>query len=81
MSETPGVSLFTKTLGLRSTAWDFYAPGVTWDDDEPPEPAFWMYQLPASSGADRDLVLYPSRFSQELLELLGDRVEPSRYEP
>ena len=73
--------LFTKTLGLQSTAWDFYflyAPGVTWDDDEPPEPAFWMHQLPAASGADRDLVLYPSRFSQELLELLGGGVEPSR---
>ncbi len=72
--------LFTKTLGLQSTAWDFYflySPGVTWDADEPPEPAFWMHQLPAASGADRDLVLYPSRFSQKLLSLLGDEVEPS----
>ena len=71
--------LFTKTLGLQSTAWDFYflyPPGVTWDDDQPPEPGFWMHQLPAASGADRDLVLYPSRFSQELLTLLGDGVEP-----
>ncbi len=72
--------LYSKTLGLQSTAWDFYflyPPGVTWDEDEPPYPAFWMHQLPADSGADRDLVLYPSRFAQELLTLLGDRVEPS----
>jgi hypothetical protein len=74
-------NLYSKTLGLQSTAWDFYLlypPGVTWDEDEPPEPAFWMHQLPASSGAPRDLVLYPSKFSQELLRLLGDGVEPSR---
>ncbi len=73
--------LYTKTLGLQSTAWDFYflyPAGVTWDEEEPPDPAFWMHQLPAESGADRDLVLYPTRFSQELLSLLGDAVEPSQ---
>ena len=73
-------NLYSKTLGLQSTAWDFYflyPPGVTWDEEEPPDPAFWMHQLPAASGADRDLVLYPSRFVQELLRLLGDGVEPS----
>ncbi|MCH7565235.1 MAG: hypothetical protein IH968_15595 [Gemmatimonadetes bacterium] len=72
--------LYSKALGLQSTAWDFYflyPPGVTWDEDEPPDPAFWMHQLPADSGADRDLVLYPSKFAQELLTLLGDGVEPS----
>ncbi len=72
--------LYSKTLGLQSTAWDFYLlypPGVTWDKDQPPDPAFWMHQLPADSGADRDLVLYPSRFAQELLRLFGDGVEPS----
>ncbi len=73
-------NLYSKALGLRSTAWDcyfLYPPGVTWDEDEPPYPTFWMHQLPADSGADRDLVLYPSRVAQELLELLGDGVEPS----
>ncbi len=72
--------LYAKTLGLQSTAWDFYLlypPGVTWDADQPPDPAFWMHQLPADSGADRDLVLYPSRFAQELLRIFGDGVEPS----
>ncbi len=74
-------NLFAKILRLGSTAWDFYflyAPGVTWDDDEPPQPAFWMHQLPAASGADRDLVLYPTRFLQELFKLFGDAVEPNR---
>ena len=73
--------LFAKTLGLKSTVWDFYflyPPGVTWDDDEPPQPAFWMHQLPAASGADRDLVLYPTRFLQELFNLFEDAVEPNR---
>ncbi len=73
--------LFAKTLRLKSTAWDFYflyPPVVTWDDDEPPQPAFWMHQLPAASGADRDLVLYPTRFLQELFRLFGDGVEPNR---
>jgi hypothetical protein len=73
--------LFSKTLGLKSTAWDFYflyPPGVTWDEVEPPEPAFWMHQLPAASGADRNLVLHPTRLLQECLKLFGDGVEPSR---
>ena len=72
-------NLFAKVLQLKSTAWDFYflyPPGVTWDDDEPPQPAFWMHQLPTASGADRDLVLYPTRFLQELLKLFGDGVNP-----
>ena len=73
--------LFAKTLRLKSTAWDFYflyPPEVTWDEDEPPQPAFWMHQLPAASGADRDLVLYPTRFLRELFRLFGDGVEPKR---
>ena len=72
--------LFTNTLGLRSTVWDSYflsASGVLWEAHDPPHPTFWMHQLPAESGADRDLVLYPTRFSQELLRLLGDGVKPS----
>jgi hypothetical protein len=72
---------YAETLGLQSTVWDFYflyPTGVTWDDDQPPQPAFWMHQLPAASGADRDLVLYPTRFLQELFELFGEGVEPDR---
>ncbi|MCZ6616964.1 MAG: hypothetical protein O7E57_02435 [Gammaproteobacteria bacterium] len=73
--------MFATVLQLESTAWDFYflyPPGVTWDDDEPPLPAFWMHQLPAASGADRDLVLYPTRFLQELFRLFAEEVEPKR---
>ena len=64
--------LFTKTLRLRSTVWDFYslyASGVRWEGNEPPQPTFWMHQLPTESGADRNLVLYPTTFSRELLGL------------
>ena len=69
--------LYARTLGLGSTAWDvylLYPPGVAWDGEQPPHPAFWMHQLPAASAANRELVLYPSRFCQELLALLGDKV-------
>ena len=71
--------LFAKALRLRSMVWDFYflyASGVRWEGSEPPQPTFWMHQLPSASGANRDLVLYPTRLSQELLGLLGDGVEP-----
>lgn len=71
--------LYAETLSLDSTAWDvyfLYAPGVRWEGNEPPQPTFWMHQLPAASGADRTLVLYPPRLSQELLKLLGDGAEP-----
>ena len=71
--------LYAKTLSLDSTAWDvyfLYTPGVQWKGNEPPQPTIWMHQLPAASGADRTLVLYPTRLSQELLKLLGDGVEP-----
>ena len=73
-------NLYSMTLSLSDVAWDvyfLYAPGVTWEENEPPQPTFWMHQLPADTGANRDLVLYPTRLSHELLKLLGDGVEPS----
>ena len=72
-------NLYAKTLNLTAVAWDvyfLYAPGVTWEGNEPPQPTFWMHQLPAETGASRDLVLYPTRLSQEILNLLGSGVEP-----
>ncbi len=72
-------NLYAKTLNLNSVAWDvylLYAPGITWEGSEPPQPTFWMHQLPTDSGADRDLVLYPTRLAQELLNLLGVGAEP-----
>ncbi len=72
--------LYARTLSLDFTAWDvyfLYAPGVQWEGNEPPQPTFWMHQLPAASGADQALVLYPTRLSQELFKLIEDGVEPS----
>ena len=66
--------MYSKTLSLKSTAWDvyfLYAKGVLWEDTDPPEPAFWIHQLPASMGADRDRILHPILFSDKLLKLLG----------
>jgi hypothetical protein len=66
--------LFAKTLKLKGVAWDvylLYAPGVAWGTDQPPEPTFWMHQLPTVTGADGKFLLNPGRFSNELLNLLG----------
>lgn len=73
--------LFSKALRLGSTAWDvycLYASGVTWEGSEPPEPTFWMHQLPVDSGADWRLLLNSTRLPQELLKLLGEDYEPAR---
>lgn len=67
------------TLNLNAVAWDvyfLYAPGVVWEGNEPPQPTFWMHELPADAGVNRDLVLYPSKLSQEIFNLLGSGVEP-----
>ena len=66
--------LFAKTLNLKEVAWDVYllfAPGITWVTDEPPEPTFWMHQLPAAAGADGKSLLNPGKFSRKLMNLLG----------
>ena len=66
--------LFAKVLNLKGVAWDvylLYAPDVTWSADEPPEPTFWMHQLPAATGADGKRLLNPGRFSHEFMSLLG----------
>ena len=72
--------LFAKTLKLNSTAWDvylLYGTGVTWEQDGPPQPAFWMHQLGMEVGVDPDLRLDATRLYRELIKLLGDGVEPS----
>jgi hypothetical protein len=66
--------LFAKVLNLKGVAWDvhlIYTPDATWDTDAPPEPAFWMHQLPPVAGADGKLLLSPGRFSYELMNILG----------
>ncbi|MFQ5933669.1 MAG: hypothetical protein ACE5KI_03395 [Dehalococcoidia bacterium] len=73
--------LYARTLKLRATAWDvylLYARGVKWTGDEPPEPTFWMYQLPTDAGVDGKLLLEPGRFARELLSLLGNETKGDR---
>lgn len=72
--------VFSSALGLSSVAWDVYLlynSGVKWNTEVPPVPDFWMHQLPGESGAPRDLVLYPTKLSEELALLMDDGVEPS----
>ncbi len=72
--------LYANTLNLKALAWDvylLYAPGVTWNGNEPPQPTFWMHQLPGSIGADPKILLNPTGLSEELLKLLGHGVQPS----
>lgn len=67
-------ALFAKTLKLKGIAWDvylLYEPGVTWTEDEPPEPTFWMHQLPVDTGAAGTFLLNPGRLFYELMKLLG----------
>ncbi len=67
---------FAKALNMKGIAWDvymLYAPGVTWNSDVPPEPAFWMHQLPTKTGTDGKLLLAPGRFAHEVMTLLGDQ--------
>ncbi len=71
--------LFSKVLNIEGSAWDvyfLYAPGVTWEGQQPPVPTFWMHQLPASTGTDWRLQLNASAISEELLKLLGSEVQP-----
>lgn len=70
--------LFAKVLNLDSLAWDvylLYGPGVTWTGQRPPDPTFWMHQLPAHSGAHDDLLLHPGRLAKQLSLLLGREPE------
>ncbi|MCH8816068.1 MAG: hypothetical protein IH957_13450 [Chloroflexi bacterium] len=73
--------LFQTPIGLTTEpAWDvylLYGPGVTWEQDGPPQPAFWMHQLGVEVGVDPDLRLDATRLYRELIKLLGDGVEPS----
>jgi hypothetical protein len=77
--ETVFGNLFAKTLNLKGVAWDvylLYGPGVMWNSDAPPEPTFWMHQLPPKTGANGKFLLSPARLAHELMGLLGkDDVE------
>ncbi len=73
--------LFAKRLGLRGVAWDVYLvypAGVVWDDDDPPEPAFWMHQLPTAAGADETRVLNPEGLYHAVSDALGPHATPRK---
>ncbi len=68
--------LYSRTLNLQGTAWDIYllyVPGIRWEGNEPPQPSFWMHQLPADQGAPQELLLNSSRIHVELKALMEGR--------
>jgi hypothetical protein len=71
--------LFARMLGLRRVAWDvylLYAPGITWEGEEPPEPTSWMHQLPAAVDADPMGLLNTAKLPEQLVPLPGDGAPP-----
>ena len=73
--------LFARRLGLEGVAWDVYVvypAGVAWDDEDPPEPAFWTHQLPTATGADEARVLNPEGLYHAVADALGPDATPRR---
>jgi hypothetical protein len=71
--------LFARALSLKGVAWDvylLYAPGITWERQQPPQPSTWMHQLPSSTHADPKQLLNTARLAEALTPLLGDRALP-----
>ena len=71
---------FASTLGLQCPAWDVYLlfdAAAEWIGDDAPQPAYWMAQLPERVGAERERLLQPAQFAEELRVRLG----PQRIEP
>lgn len=66
--------LFAKVLGIKvETAWDvylLYTPGMRWDEELPPTPAFWMHQL---TGEDKEHYLDNNTLTQEVRRLLEEK--------
>lgn len=71
------MAAYARVLGLNQDAWDIYLlypPGVRWEGEAPPAPAFWMHQL-----RERDGVALPGPrlddqvLAQRTLQTLGAR--------
>ena len=74
-------ALFAKRLGLQGVAWDvylLYPAGVVWEDDGPPEPTFWMHQLPMAAGADKARLLHPESLYHAVANALGSGATPRK---
>ena len=71
------MAAYTRVLGLNQDAWDIYLvypPGVRWEGDLPPAPAFWMHQLRARDGvALPGPRLDDTVLAQRTLQTLGAR--------
>lgn len=64
---------FTKTLDLKTSAWDVYlvyAPGEKWSSEKPPTPTFWMHQLSEDQGANPKQCLNVTKLQSEIKKLL-----------
>ena len=62
-------ALLTATLGMTLMAWDVYLvypPGVTWEGNVPPEPAYWMHQLSEQYGVGDAPMLDPEKLHAEV---------------
>ena len=73
--------LFAKRLGLQGVAWDVYLvypAGVVWGDDDPPEPPFWMHQLPTGAGADEARLLSPESLYDAVADALAPDATPRK---
>lgn len=67
--------LYANTLHLQNgVAWDvylLYSPRMRWEnEDEAPQPAYWMHQLDSDNSADPKLRLDYARFAEESKFLL-----------
>ncbi len=74
-------ALFARRLGLQGVAWDvylLYAAGFVWHDDDPPEPTFWMHQLPMAAGADEARLLHPESLYHAVADALGPGATPRK---
>lgn len=63
---------FQEALDISIYAWDVwmvYEPGVLWEDDIPPPPAFWQHQLPPLDKAQR---LDAEQFAAEVRARIGN---------
>jgi hypothetical protein len=71
---------FAGTLGLQTPAWDVYLlfdAGAEWIGNDPPQPAYWMAQLPEQAGAEGERLLQPARVAEELrMRLNQQETEP-----
>lgn len=68
---------YAPVLGLSEAAWDvwlLYPPGVRWEGEQPPEPAWWEHQL-SGRGLSRDRRLDPRRFAARAGELMAGRTD------